>query len=91
MGIKLKKDLRNQLKRLKEFDFNYWSQMLAALISCCCFCCETQKRKWYSKQQKRIAKFNYARTKFSTEIDLKTILTMQRLTKFIGKLMTNSR
>ena len=45
----------------------------------------------YSKQQDRIAKFEFARKKFSTEIDLKTILTMQRLTKFIGKLKTNRR
>ena len=41
VGKRLKTDLKQQLKRLREFDFSYWSQMLATLVSFCCCCCET--------------------------------------------------
>ena len=41
MGQRLRDDLSNQLKRLRQFDFSYWSQMLALFIGCFCCCCDT--------------------------------------------------
>lgn len=43
------------------------------------------------KQTNRIAKFNLAREKFNNEIDLYSILTLQRISHFLAKINTSKR
>lgn len=79
-GKKWRRDLKNQFENRGSFDFSYWSQSGASLLNCCCCCLirswKKDKKGWYSKQMDRKAKFELAREKFGSEIDLQSILTM---------------
>lgn len=86
-------DLTKKFKSREPFEFSYWSQCAAGLAGffCCCFGERLKSCRWYKRQTDQIAKFNLARHKFNSEIDLKSILVTQRISKLIAKLKTTKR
>ena len=83
-------DLSDKLNSRSPFHNTYWDHFATSLLSICC-CCLTSHwlkspRSCYSKRKKVQDKWAIASEKFHSEVDLHTIVNLQRVSRFLQKL-----
>ena len=70
-------------------NLTYMAFIFIPILKTCCCCCMRRYEEsdnWYSRRIKSLAKFKIAREKLNSEVDMKSIVKFQRISKFLHKL-----
>ena len=85
-----REDMSNKLDGRKPFVFGYWSYVSIKLVSCLCCCFTTRwsrdQKSWYARKKNLLEKFEIAREKFNSEVDLHSMLKLLRIARFMQRL-----
>ena len=77
-----KRDLKQKIRSRAPIEYSYLTHLAVMFISSCCCCfverCEARKG-WYYRRKRSVAKFNIAREKLNSEVDMKNILGLLRI------------
>ena len=88
-----KEIFKNQMRYLSKREpikLRYWQSMLMNWKWLCCnFCCLAKKSKSFQKRVQQVQGLDLAREYLNSEIDLKNIIEMLRLSKFLVKVNMN--
>lgn len=69
----------------RKYFYNYYEYFFAAWLQCCCSCC-CKNVSCYKIRNEKLKRHKEATERLSNEIDIVTLLNVQRLTLFIAKL-----
>ena len=84
-------------------NFSYFTYVMVPFLMHCC-CCFLKNRgnlntdesdraneKWFERSKRSIEKFELAKKKLESEIDMKNIINYTRITNFLNKIKTSRR
>ena len=90
-----RKDLRTKFKSRVPFEFGFCSYISVRFLKycCCCFAKRWDKdsNSWYHQRRIQSEKFKIAREKLNSEVDLHSMIKLQRITRFLLTQTTNRR
>ena len=91
-----KENLRARFRNRKEMmHLRYCTYLCLPILSCLCCCLmrryESDQNNWYSRRRLALAKFEIAREKLKSEVDMKEIIMINRVSKFLHRMQTSRR